>query len=86
MKNWNVQFNGSFFEVVPVDDLKEHGAGDECDCNPKVERSMRVHRLLKGTIFDVPKELEQPIIIHNSFDQREVVHKSSDIQISEPLQ
>lgn len=51
-----------FQEVVPQDALKEHLMGDECPCNPQTELSDP----------DTGEIWESPIIVHNSYDKREL--------------
>ena len=78
--DWIVDFNGSFFEVLPVNDTKKHLLGDECWCKPRVERSVTPNKYLKDLPL-VPKDsFAQPVIVHKSDDQREVV------TVSEPAQ
>lgn len=54
---WEVHDQGQYMEVLPQDDLKEHLAGDECWCKPRIES------VLDG----------QPdkIIIHEALDGRD---------------
>jgi len=88
MKNtdWHVEYKGSFFEVLPDDDTKEHLLGDECWCKPKVQRSVRPNKYLRNTPFEIPGHFDQPVIVHNSHDKREIIPKNPKINISEPLQ
>lgn len=79
-KQWEVQFNGAFFEVIPVDDSKDHLLGDECWCQPRTERSLQPNKYLRNTSFDFPQKFAQPVIVHKSHDKREV------IEVSKPLQ
>lgn len=83
---WTVSFNGSFFEVIPDKDTKEHMLGDECWCNPDVQRSLTPNKYLKGTPFYHPTKLTQPVIVHKSHDKREYTKDPKFINISEPLQ
>lgn len=68
---WRVNFNGSFFEVLPVKDTKEHMLGDECWCNPEVQRSVTPNKYIKHIAIGMDKA--QPVIVHHSNDKREVV-------------
>lgn len=38
MSNWKAEDFGQYVEVVPINDIKSHYAGDECWCEPEVER------------------------------------------------
>jgi hypothetical protein len=51
-----------YMEIVPQDDLREHVAGDECWCNPKIENYDP----------DANEEYNSPIITHHSADNREI--------------
>lgn len=37
MSNWETINHQTSVDVVPMDDAKEHGYGDECWCKPDVE-------------------------------------------------
>lgn len=52
---WKWEDFGQYVEVVPLNDLKQHDAGDECWCNPK----------------RIDEDGERPVISHNSKDGRE---------------
>lgn len=58
---WEMWERGTFNEVLPQDDLKEHLLGDECWCNPKVEH-----------VEGVPAGGVDVLITHNSADKREL--------------
>lgn len=55
------------YHITPINDLEEHQESSTCKCNPKVE--------------------VQPggdlIVIHNSFDRRELVEKAIDVMNSD---
>lgn len=55
---WETWDRGSFMEVLPQDDLKEHWLGDECWCNPRLE--------------EVEGGMPNIMIVHSSADQREL--------------
>lgn len=57
---WEMVPRLTFNEVLPLDDLKEHGLGDECWCNPVVEH-----------VDGVPPGEVDVLISHNSADKRE---------------
>lgn len=54
---WQSTEHLTYMEVTPVDDIKEHYAGDECWCTPRVEN-------IAGGKPDT-------MIVHNSADNRE---------------
>jgi hypothetical protein len=56
-----VPLSDRYMEIVPQDDLEEHGAGDECWCRPKVEYRDS----------ETGDEYDSPIITHHSADGRE---------------
>jgi hypothetical protein len=52
--------------VYPLNDLKEHDTsnkGNTCDCNPKI----------------VIKDYHEILVVHNSYDGREVVEFANEI-------
>lgn len=51
------------FHILPINDLREHEEKSTCDCEPKSEI------LENGDVM----------IIHNSFDGREVVELANEI-------
>lgn len=55
--SWESIDMGLYFEITPVGDLKEHYAGDECWCEPRIEY--------------VPDGTPDRMIIHNAADNRE---------------
>jgi hypothetical protein len=54
-KKWKTEDFDTYVEVVPLDDTKEHFAGDECWCDPKTTQD----------------DNARPVISHNSADGRE---------------
>lgn len=52
---WEVIDRYFFFDILPVNDSREHGQGDECWCYPKTERGSTM----------------KTIVTHNSADGRE---------------
>lgn len=48
---------GTYFEILPQDDIREHFAGDECWCNPRIEYE--------------PDGQPDQMIVHNAKDNRE---------------
>ena len=55
--NWGVYVNPSYVEVLPIEDDKDHYAGDECWCNPKV--------------IKVPGGQPPIMVVHEAHDGRE---------------
>jgi len=51
------------FHVLPVDDLREHDETPACWCKPRVLRD------------DPDDANEEPVIVHNSLDGRELVEE-----------
>ncbi len=64
---WEMWERGSFNEVLPQDDLKEHFLGDECWCNPIIEN-----------VTGVPPGNPDILITHNSADKRELSERVRD--------
>lgn len=60
MSNWQWVDYDQYVEVVPLNDIKEHYAGDECWCEPR----------------RVDDEGERPVISHNAADKRELTERS----------
>lgn len=56
---WESTDHGQFVEVVPLDDTRKHYLGDECWCNPKIDKD----------------DLPRPLVMHNSNDKREVLER-----------
>lgn len=54
LNGWKWIDHGSFVEVLPLADLKEHNLGDECWCNPR----------------RIDEQGERPVISHNAKDGR----------------
>ena len=52
---WKVNRYETFVEYVPIDDAREHLLGDECWCQPQIQRQKNM----------------LPVIGHNSMDGRE---------------
>ena len=52
------------WHVIPTKDLEEHEELSTCKCNPKVE---------------ILEESGAVLIIHNSFDGRELVEQANEI-------
>lgn len=51
------------WHILPCNDLKDHKECSTCDCEPKAE----------------VLENEDVLIIHNSFDQREILEQVEEI-------
>lgn len=76
---WFWRDREQFVEVVPVQDTKEHGYGDECECNPRVEYENADGLWVSREAYDsvVVKGLDtRSVIVHNSFDKRELKEKT----------
>lgn len=55
-KGWQFIKYETFVDIFPLEDIKDHGLGDECWCEPQVRREA-------GFL---------PMITHNSADRREL--------------
>ena len=53
--------------ILPIDDLKEHTEGVDCQCNPEVRYA------------DGDGVLPEPICIHNSWDGREFIEQAEQL-------
>lgn len=58
---WQWTDYDQYVEVIPLNDTKEHFAGDECWCQPR----------------RVEEENQRPVISHNSNDRREIWERLS---------
>ncbi len=54
--------------VIPTNDIYSHTESADCDCEPRVE---------KGDYGD------EDVIIHNSYDRREIIEEANRILESE---
>ena len=77
-KKWLVVITG--IDVIPENDIKGHSLGMYCHCKPKIE-------IMEGILSNVSSSIASsyhmsantPLIIHNSFDGREVVEQAEQI-------